>query len=83
MAQPDRASYDLYGDTQLHAGEVPLDRYRVLVLSTHPEYWSREMYKRVKRWVVEEAGRLAYRAGRIPRRLYADPSTTFEGLPDL
>jgi thiazole synthase len=30
-----------------------------------------------------EAGRLAYRAGRIPKRLYADPSTTFEGLPDL
>lgn len=30
-----------------------------------------------------EAGRLAYRAGRIPRRLYAEPSTTFEGLPDL
>jgi thiazole synthase len=28
-----------------------------------------------------EAGRLARRAGRIPRRLYADPSTTFEGLP--
>ena len=30
-----------------------------------------------------EAGRLARGAGRIPRRLYADPSTTFEGLPDL
>ena len=30
-----------------------------------------------------EAGRLARLAGRIPRRLYADPSTTFEGLPDL
>ncbi len=30
-----------------------------------------------------EAGRLASRAGRIPRRLYAEPSTTFEGLPDL
>ena len=30
-----------------------------------------------------EAGRLAARAGRIPRRLYAEPSTTFEGLPDL
>jgi thiazole synthase len=30
-----------------------------------------------------EAGRLARRAGRIPRRLYAEPSTTFEGLPDL
>lgn len=30
-----------------------------------------------------EAGRLAYRAGRIPRRTYAEPSTTFEGMPDL
>jgi thiazole synthase len=30
-----------------------------------------------------EAGRLARRAGRIPRRLYAEPSTTFEGLPNL
>jgi thiazole synthase len=29
------------------------------------------------------AGRLAYRAGRIPRRLYAEASTTFDGLPDL
>ena len=30
-----------------------------------------------------EAGRLASQAGRIPRRLYAEPSTTFEGLPEL
>jgi thiazole synthase len=30
-----------------------------------------------------EAGRLAARAGRIPRRLYAEPSTTFEDMPDL
>lgn len=30
-----------------------------------------------------DAGRLAFRAGRIPRRRYAEPSTTFEGLPDL
>ena len=30
-----------------------------------------------------EAGRLAHRAGRIPRRLYAEPSSTFEGMPDL
>ncbi len=30
-----------------------------------------------------EAGRLAFRAGRIPRRLYADPSTTFEGMPEI
>jgi thiazole synthase len=30
-----------------------------------------------------ESGRLAYSAGRIPRRLYAEPSTTFERRPDL
>jgi thiazole synthase len=30
-----------------------------------------------------EAGRLAGRSGRIPKRLYAEPSTTFEGKPDL
>ena len=30
-----------------------------------------------------EAGRLARKAGRIPRRLYAEPSTTFEDLADF
>ena len=30
-----------------------------------------------------EAGRLASRSGRIPRRLYAEASTTFEDMPDL
>jgi thiazole synthase len=30
-----------------------------------------------------EAGRLARQAGRIPRRLYAEASTSDEGLADL
>jgi thiazole synthase len=30
-----------------------------------------------------EAGRLAHSAGRIPRRLYAEASTSFAGLPAL
>ncbi|HEX2050478.1 MAG TPA: thiazole synthase [Actinomycetota bacterium] len=30
-----------------------------------------------------EAGRLARLAGRIPRRLYAEASTTFDGMPDF
>src|SRR6266542_4444146 len=30
-----------------------------------------------------EAGRLAFRAGRIPRRLYAEASSSPEGIPDL
>jgi thiazole synthase len=29
------------------------------------------------------AGRLAFEAGRIPRRLHAEASTPFEGKPDL
>lgn len=56
-------AFDLYGETQLHAGQVPLDAYRVLVLNTHPEYWSRQMYERVARWVRHEGGRLAYLGG--------------------
>jgi thiazole synthase len=43
----------------------------------HPAAMAEAMRKAV------EAGRLAFRAGRIPRRLFADPSTTFEGMPDL
>lgn len=39
------------------------------------------MAEAIKRSV--EAGRLAHSAGRIPRRLYAEASTTFEGLPEL
>jgi thiazole synthase len=30
-----------------------------------------------------EAGRLAHEAGRIPRRLYAEASTSMEGIPEL
>ncbi|MGH2733624.1 MAG: thiazole synthase, partial [Actinomycetota bacterium] len=30
-----------------------------------------------------EAGRLAFEAGRIPRRLYAEASTPFEGAPQF
>ena len=55
--------YDLYAETQLHAGQLDLDQYRVLVISTHPEYWSRAMYQAVKTWVNERGGRLMYLGG--------------------
>ena len=42
-----------------------------------PEMMAEAMRKAV------EAGRLAAGAGRIPRRLYAEASTTFDGLADL
>jgi hypothetical protein len=56
-------AYDYYAETQLHAGQLDLDAYRVLVASTHPEYWSREMYESVKRWVFERGGRFVYLGG--------------------
>jgi len=55
--------YDLYADAQLHDRTLPLDAYRVLILAVHPEYWSREMYLCVKRWVFERRGRLMYLGG--------------------
>ncbi|MGD9853968.1 MAG: N,N-dimethylformamidase beta subunit family domain-containing protein [Planctomycetaceae bacterium] len=56
-------AYDFYSETQFHFDQVPLDEYRVLILSTHPEYWSAEMYDRLKRWVFERGGRLMYLGG--------------------
>ena len=55
--------HDLYAETQLHSGVLDLDRYRVLILDQHPEYWSRPMYERVKAWVYERGGRLMYLGG--------------------
>lgn len=55
--------YDYYAEAQLHDGTLNLEAYRVLILSIHPEYWTREMYTTVKRWVFERGGRLMYLAG--------------------
>jgi N,N-dimethylformamidase len=55
--------YDLYSETQFHFDQVPLDDYKVLIISTHPEYWSAEMYYRLKNWVFERGGRLMYLGG--------------------
>ncbi len=56
-------AYDLYADHQLHSGVLDLNAYRVLILSVHPEYWSEEMYRAVKRWVFERGGKLLYLGG--------------------
>jgi len=55
-------AYDLYADAHLHEGELPLDAYSILALTAHPEYWSREMYRRAKAW-VESGGKLVYLGG--------------------
>lgn len=55
--------YDYYAEGQLHDGTLPLDAYRVLALSVHPEYWTREMYFKLKQWVFARGGRLMYLGG--------------------
>jgi len=59
----ERFAYDYYAETQLHDGTLQLDSYKVLILSTHPEYWSRTMYFTVKSWVFERGGKLLYLGG--------------------
>jgi len=54
---------DYYAETQLDDGTLDLSAYRVLALAVHPEYWTRRMYDRVKRWVFEQGGRLVYLGG--------------------
>jgi N,N-dimethylformamidase len=56
-------AYDLYSETQLHAGVLDLSKYRVLMLGPHPEYWTRTMYDKVKTWVHETGGKLMYLGG--------------------
>jgi N,N-dimethylformamidase len=56
-------AYDVYGETQLNFDQLPLDRYKVLILTAHPEYWSSKMYFALKRWVFERGGRLMYLGG--------------------
>lgn len=55
--------YDLYSDYQLHSGILPLKDYKILILNTHPEYWSVEMYRKVKDWVFKNNGNLVYLGG--------------------
>ena len=56
-------AYDYYSEWQLHNGDLDLDAYKILVLSVHPEYWSRQMYQKVKDWVQNRGGKLMYLGG--------------------
>ena len=55
--------YDLYADDHLHDRTLDLDAYEMLLIHTHPEYWSVRMYDRVKTWVEDRGGKLAYLGG--------------------
>ncbi|MDA0711858.1 MAG: carboxypeptidase-like regulatory domain-containing protein [bacterium] len=59
----EKFDYDYYSETQFHFGKLDLDDYQILIISTHPEYWSRSMYDRLKAWVFDRGGKLLYLGG--------------------
>lgn len=59
----EKFAYDYYSEGQLHDGAIDLDAYKILIISIHPEYWSREMYQKVKEWVQLRGGKLMYLGG--------------------
>jgi hypothetical protein len=69
--------YDYYSENQLHDGTLDLDAYKVLMISSHPEYWSRDMYLKVKAWVHERGGRFMYLGGNglNAEVVFLDPDT--------
>lgn len=59
----EKFEYDVYSETQFHFEMLDLDQYDVLAITVHPEYWSVEMYERLKAWVFERGGKLMYLGG--------------------
>lgn len=55
--------YDFYSEYQLHSGALDLDAYTIVVSAVHPEYWSAQMYYRIKEWVTERGGKFMYLGG--------------------
>ena len=55
--------YDFYSETLFHFDKVPLESYNTLLISTHPEYWSRHMYDTLKDWIWNKGGKLIYLGG--------------------
>jgi N,N-dimethylformamidase len=55
--------YDFYSEYQLHADDIDLDAYSIVISAVHPEYWSAQMYHRIKAWVYERGGKFMYLGG--------------------
>jgi hypothetical protein len=59
--------YDLYTDQDMHEGIAGLGHggargYKGLILNTHPEYWTRQMYDHAKTY-LEQGGSIVYLGG--------------------
>jgi hypothetical protein len=68
---------DVYSDLDLHRGTLNLDRYKALILNTHPEYWTREMRDHLETY-LSHGGCVLYLGG---NGLYEE--TVFSGDGNL
>ncbi len=53
---------DVFSDADFHRGIKRFDRYKALILTTHPEYWTMDMVDHLESYIVA-GGRLLYLAG--------------------
>jgi hypothetical protein len=53
---------DVYSDIDFHNDGCDPSQYRCLILSTHPEYWSRQMYRNLAAY-LDQGGSLLYLGG--------------------
>ncbi len=58
----ERIPFDCYHDHDLHEAGEWLDPYKALILAMHPEYWSEQMRRNLKRY-MENGGRVIYVGG--------------------
>jgi hypothetical protein len=75
--------YDIVAGADLHFNPGLLENYKAIILSTHSEYWSREMYEELKYhhenkglWIVNLSGNTMYRE----IQFYEDGSTKCRSL---
>ncbi|CAN5640697.1 hypothetical protein BH10ACT3_BH10ACT3_21100 [soil metagenome] len=74
--------HDVYADAQLDEGGLDLDAYDIVIISTHPEYWTTAMLDTLQSWVTERGGKLAYLGGNGihgPVRIDGDLMTCLNG----
>jgi len=73
---------DVYADRDFHLGIPDFQDYRALILNTHPEYWTHEMYDRLEAYLAG-GGSVLYAGGNgvYERVVFSPDGTVLEAFP--